>query len=48
MDAIIGENDGPESKFALICEKCFNHNGLVLPAEYSTISMNLLHMSYSS
>ena len=38
LDAIVCENDGPESKFALICANCFNHNGLVLPAEYSTAS----------
>ncbi|KAJ8326777.1 hypothetical protein BDV3_001419 [Batrachochytrium dendrobatidis] len=34
LEAIIGESDGPQHKYALICEKCFTHNGLVLPNEY--------------
>jgi hypothetical protein len=38
MDAIVGEEEGPERKFALICEKCFAHNGLVRPEEYSDAS----------
>jgi hypothetical protein len=32
-DAILGEDDpsfvSPSARYALICEKCFNHNGLV-------------------
>jgi hypothetical protein len=34
MDAIVGEEEGPERRYALICEKCFAHNGLVKPEEY--------------
>ncbi|KAJ3367785.1 hypothetical protein HDU91_001107 [Kappamyces sp. JEL0680] len=34
LDAVVGEAEGPQSKYALICEKCFVHNGLVLPHEY--------------
>lgn len=40
LDAIVGENDGPQSKFALICASCFTHNGLVLPSEYASASMS--------
>ncbi|OZJ03202.1 hypothetical protein BZG36_05025 [Bifiguratus adelaidae] len=36
VDAIIGE-EGPETKYALICEQCFAHNGLVLPEERETV-----------
>ncbi|KAI3632294.1 hypothetical protein MIR68_009400 [Amoeboaphelidium protococcarum] len=36
LDVIIGE-DGPQDKFALICEKCFTHNGLVPPNEYNLV-----------
>jgi len=32
-DAILGDDDptfaSPSARYALICEKCFNHNGLV-------------------
>jgi endoplasmic reticulum junction formation protein lunapark len=38
MDSIVGEEEGPERKYALICEKCFQHNGLVWPEEYSDAS----------
>ncbi|KAG8917555.1 hypothetical protein FRC01_002377 [Tulasnella sp. 417] len=34
-DALLGEdNESSNSKFALICENCFNHNGLVKEAEF--------------
>ncbi|KAI9251831.1 hypothetical protein BDA99DRAFT_183349 [Phascolomyces articulosus] len=36
LDAMVGDA-GPESKFALICNYCFAHNGLVLPQEMDTI-----------
>ncbi|KAI7858886.1 hypothetical protein BDC45DRAFT_433280 [Circinella umbellata] len=36
LDAMVGDS-GPESKFALICNHCFVHNGLVLPQEMDTI-----------
>ncbi|KAI8340458.1 hypothetical protein BC941DRAFT_333328, partial [Chlamydoabsidia padenii] len=36
MDALIGE-EGPETKYALICRHCFAHNGLVSLHELETI-----------
>lgn len=36
VDAIVGE-EGPETKYALICNHCSTHNGLVLPQEIETI-----------
>ncbi|KAG8945018.1 hypothetical protein FRC04_001274 [Tulasnella sp. 424] len=34
-DALLGEDTDPSnSKFALICENCFNHNGLVKETEF--------------
>jgi endoplasmic reticulum junction formation protein lunapark len=38
LDAVVGESDGPQHKYALICESCFIHNGLVPPAEYHDAS----------
>ncbi|KAI8912666.1 hypothetical protein EDD86DRAFT_245545 [Gorgonomyces haynaldii] len=28
LDAIVGDGDGPQNKYALVCEECFTHNGL--------------------
>ncbi|KAL1925718.1 uncharacterized protein VTP21DRAFT_601 [Calcarisporiella thermophila] len=36
VDVIVGD-EGPETKYALICENCFSHNGLVLPQEVDDI-----------
>ncbi|CEI91215.1 hypothetical protein G6F70_000908 [Rhizopus microsporus] len=36
VDALVGDA-GPETKYALICNHCFAHNGLVLQEEYDTI-----------
>jgi hypothetical protein len=36
IDALIGE-EGPETKYALICHHCSSHNGLILPSEVDTI-----------
>ncbi|RKP04584.1 hypothetical protein THASP1DRAFT_33632 [Thamnocephalis sphaerospora] len=36
VDAIVGE-EGPASKYALICQRCHTHNGLVLPEELEDI-----------
>ncbi|KND02579.1 uncharacterized protein SPPG_03037 [Spizellomyces punctatus DAOM BR117] len=36
IDIMIGESEGPASKYALICEECFTHNGLVPPDAYAT------------
>jgi hypothetical protein len=36
VDALVGDA-GPETKYALICTHCFNHNGLVLKEEFDTI-----------
>lgn len=35
MDALIGTDEGPHHKYALICENCFTHNGLVMPQDYA-------------
>ncbi|KAJ3298146.1 hypothetical protein HK104_011139 [Borealophlyctis nickersoniae] len=35
VDFMIGETDGPHHKYALICEECFTHNGLVPPEKYT-------------
>ncbi|KAJ1923118.1 hypothetical protein IWQ60_006089 [Tieghemiomyces parasiticus] len=32
VDKIVGD-EGPETKYALVCRNCFAHNGLVLPDE---------------
>ena len=36
VDVVIGD-EGPETKYALICTHCFAHNGLVLPSEVDDI-----------
>jgi hypothetical protein len=36
VDALVGDA-GPETKYALICNHCFNHNGLVAKEEFDTI-----------
>lgn len=36
VDALVGDA-GPETKYALICGHCFNHNGLVAKEEFDTI-----------
>ncbi|KAG0337626.1 hypothetical protein BG004_007566 [Podila humilis] len=36
VDVIVGD-EGPESRYALICSKCYVHNGLVLPQEIDDI-----------
>lgn len=36
LDLIIGE-EAPGTKYALICEKCFQHNGLALEEELETL-----------
>jgi hypothetical protein len=36
VDALVGE-EGPTSKYALICERCHTHNGLVLPEELEDV-----------
>lgn len=37
-DALLGEDDSqqPHSRYALICQKCFAHNGLVRESEWET------------
>ncbi|KAI8901524.1 hypothetical protein BC833DRAFT_617560 [Globomyces pollinis-pini] len=48
MDALIGDADTPQQRYALICEKCFQHNGLVLPDEYldaKFICMSCKHLT---
>ncbi|KAI8621401.1 hypothetical protein BC830DRAFT_1094343 [Chytriomyces sp. MP71] len=53
MDAVIGDTEGPQNKYALICKSCFEHNGLVPPDEYSHIkfkcrSCGFLNSSFAS
>lgn len=36
VDVIVGD-EGPDTKYALICGKCFAHNGLALPQEIEDI-----------
>ncbi|KAJ1975885.1 hypothetical protein H4R33_006565 [Dimargaris cristalligena] len=36
VDKIVGD-EGPETKYALICRNCFAHNGLALPEEIQSI-----------
>ncbi|KAF7495586.1 Endoplasmic reticulum junction formation protein lunapark [Sarcoptes scabiei] len=31
-------NDGPNNRYALICYKCFSHNGMALPEEFEYLS----------
>ncbi|ORX62387.1 hypothetical protein DM01DRAFT_1331814 [Hesseltinella vesiculosa] len=42
IDALVGE-DGPETKYALICQYCYMHNGLILPSEVETIQYSCPH-----
>jgi hypothetical protein len=37
FDALIGPAEGPNSKYALICSKCFAHNGLAVAEEFEDI-----------
>jgi len=37
VDVIVGEEAGPTSKYALVCARCFAHNGLALPEELDDI-----------
>ncbi|KAJ3024525.1 UNVERIFIED_CONTAM: hypothetical protein HDU68_008040 [Siphonaria sp. JEL0065] len=37
MDAVVGDSEGPQNKYALICQSCFEHNGLVPPEQYHNI-----------
>ncbi|KAG0034002.1 hypothetical protein BGZ81_006514 [Podila clonocystis] len=45
VDVIVGD-EGPESKYALICSKCFIHNGLVLPQEIDDIQFVCKNCSF--
>lgn len=43
-DAIIG--DDPSTMYALICEKCYYHNGLVHPKDYNQTKFNCYHCKH--
>lgn len=45
FDALIGPPEGPNSKYALICSKCFAHNGLALAEEFDDIRGSLEYES---
>lgn len=37
LNVLLGENElGPDKRYALICDKCFNHNGLAPPGKLPT------------
>jgi len=38
MDAIVGDVNDANSKYALVCNFCYTHCGLALPEEYKTFS----------
>jgi hypothetical protein len=41
-DAILGENEqSPNSRYALICSKCFSHNGLALKEELPDVRTSI-------
>ena len=50
VDAVLGEDtESPHTRFALICQKCFAHNGLVREAELEdtrTSNINSLFCFY--
>jgi Predicted integral membrane zinc-ribbon metal-binding protein len=35
-DGLSGGTSGASSKYALICKKCFTHNGLVMERDFET------------
>ncbi|RKP04179.1 hypothetical protein CXG81DRAFT_8306, partial [Caulochytrium protostelioides] len=37
MDTVIGDTDGPNNRYALICSQCHTHNGLALPQDFLTL-----------
>ena len=43
VDVIVGD-EGPETKYALICAQCFAHNGLALPHEIEDIRKSEQHV----
>ncbi|KAI9341818.1 hypothetical protein DFJ73DRAFT_843438 [Zopfochytrium polystomum] len=45
-EALIGDSEEPHQKYALICQNCFVHNGLVLPEEYPTIRFRCMKCGY--
>ncbi|KAJ3416824.1 hypothetical protein HDV05_008409 [Chytridiales sp. JEL 0842] len=46
VEAIVGDAEGPHQKYALICQQCFEHNGLVLPEEYASSRFRCLKCGY--
>ncbi|KAJ1559244.1 hypothetical protein HK405_011443, partial [Cladochytrium tenue] len=45
-EALIGDSEGPHQKYALICQNCFTHNGLVMPEEYATIRFRCMKCGF--
>ncbi|RKO96390.1 hypothetical protein CAUPRSCDRAFT_11920 [Caulochytrium protostelioides] len=43
MDTVIGDTDGPNNRYALICSQCHTHNGLALPQDFLTLSFRCHH-----
>ncbi|KAI9032241.1 hypothetical protein DFJ74DRAFT_327497 [Hyaloraphidium curvatum] len=46
FDALIGPAEGPNSKYALICSKCFAHNGLAVAEEFEDIQYYCLRCGH--
>ncbi|KAJ3403207.1 hypothetical protein CcCBS67573_g01388 [Chytriomyces confervae] len=46
MDAVVGGEEGPQNKYALICKSCFEHNGLVPPEQYDGIKFKCMACGY--
>lgn len=41
IDFMVG--DGPQNRYALICQQCHSHNGMALPEEFEYLSMLSFH-----
>ncbi|KAJ3076245.1 hypothetical protein HDU98_004858 [Podochytrium sp. JEL0797] len=46
MDAVVGDTEGPQTKYALVCQSCFDHNGLCPPELYETIKFKCKSCGY--
>jgi hypothetical protein len=46
LDLIVGEETSPSTKYALVCEKCFHHNGLALEEELDNLKYTCPHCGH--
>ena len=42
VDGLVG--DGPQNRYALICSRCYSHNGMALKEEFEYLSKNCQNM----